>query len=217
MTESVIPPQVDYYALVDQAMTKYPFDPRRAEQLMIEAGFRRAADTYYAGPEGRLSWEVRVNAGAQAEAEMAVMGSVWRQHGFDFAENALRTATRDPETRYIYPTLFSGGGGVGEAALAAFVSTSIPGPNNRWIGTNRMGYVNTEYDRLVETFNNTLDRAERGRVVAQLVRIFTEDVPAISLFHNPGILAHVAALRGPVESAPDAARSWNIHEWEWTG
>jgi hypothetical protein len=40
-------------------------------------------------------------------------------------------------------------------------------------------------------------------------------VGAISLYFNPIVVAHVAALHGPRTYAPEAFSTWNIHEWEW--
>lgn len=44
MTETILPTAVDYHPVIDRAIIKYPFDLRRAEQLMAEAGFIKGAD-----------------------------------------------------------------------------------------------------------------------------------------------------------------------------
>ena len=38
MSDSFVPPGVNYFPDVDKAVAKYPFDVRRSEQLMDEAG-----------------------------------------------------------------------------------------------------------------------------------------------------------------------------------
>ncbi len=217
LTESVIPPTMDYSPLVEAAAVRYPFDPRRAEALMSAAGFRKAGDGFYSSPaEGGLVWEIKTNASAQSEAEVAVLADTWRRAGFNFRVAVNPPAlSRDGEVRSTFPTLFGGGGPVGEDALVRFVSSEAPSAANRWIGQNRGGYSQPGFDRLAEALNAELDRSQRGRHVAELVRTLTDQVGAISLYFNPGILAHVSALRGPEVAAPGAARTWNVHEWEW--
>jgi hypothetical protein len=63
-------------------------------------------------------------------------------------------------------------------------------------------------------FQTTLDRGERNRIAIQLMRVATEDVAMLFLFHSPNVTAHWAALRGPEIGTPDTLVNWNIHEWE---
>jgi peptide/nickel transport system substrate-binding protein len=183
---------------------------------MGQAGFTRGADGSYVHPsEGRFVSEVRTNAAADNEAEMAIIASEWRKAGFDVRESALPAAlAQDGEARSTFAAMFINNTGAGEATLLGFASTSISSPGNRWRGNNRGGWTSSEYDRLLEAFTTTLDRAERGRQLGQLARIFTDEVGAISLFFRTQPWAHVAALTGPRVVAPESSMAWNIHEWE---
>jgi peptide/nickel transport system substrate-binding protein len=218
LTESVIPPTMDYFSVVDAAAVKYPFDPRKAEELMNQAGFGKDSQGFYSSPtEGRFTWEIKTNAGAQSEDEVAFLSDAWRRAGFDFHVAVNPAAlSRDGEVRAAFPTMFGGGGPVGEDALVRFVSSEIPTPNNRWIGQNRGGYSSPEFDRLAAVFNAEVNRAARGPEIAELVHAITDQVGAMSLYFNPGILAHISAIKGPQVAAPGAARDWNVQDWEWT-
>jgi peptide/nickel transport system substrate-binding protein len=90
----------------------------------------------------------------------------------------------------------------------------IPGPENRWNGGNRGGWRNAEYDRLADEFNRTLDRSQRIDQVTQMLQIYADELPAISLFFRSQPLAHIPALRGPEVAAPESSMIWNVHEWE---
>jgi peptide/nickel transport system substrate-binding protein len=216
IADSFMAPTIDYYAEIDRAIAKYPFDPRRSEQLMNEAGWTKGPDGIFTHPaEGRFSANLQVNAAAQQEAEMAIMGSVWRQAGFDIKEVPVPQAqSRLGEVRGSFPAFYTGAGGVGERSFVNFDSTRVPNPENRWVGANRGGWVHADYDRLLNVYGTTLERTERVRHVVQLARIFTEEVAAISLYFNPGIVPHVSALVGPQPFSPDADVAWNVHEWE---
>lgn len=92
---------------------------------------------------------------------------------------------------------------------------------NRWVGENRGGWSNSEYDRLWEAFATTMDRAERTRQLAGLMQLLSEQVPVYMLYFSVQIIAHVAALRGPEAGLPgtgalslDTLPHWNIHDWE---
>src|SRR5207245_264205 len=87
MAESLFPPVMAFYPEIERAIAKYPYDLRRSEQLMMEAGWARAADGFYASPtEGRLSPELKTNASAQYESEQSIIAAGWRQAGFDIRE-----------------------------------------------------------------------------------------------------------------------------------
>ncbi len=217
LADTFIPPTVEYYSAVDRIVRKHPLDLRQTEQLMTEAGFTRGPDGFWSHPaEGRFSAEIKVNQSAQSEAEMAIMAEGFRRAGFEFREVPVPQAqSRSGELRGSFPSLYTGGGSTGDGSLPSFVSTNIARPENRWVGNNRAGYNNPEFDRLVEAYNSTLERDKRNEHLAQAARLFSEDLPAISLYFNPGIVAFVSALEGPVPFGPQADVGWNVHEWRW--
>jgi peptide/nickel transport system substrate-binding protein len=215
-SDTVIPPTVDYYQQVDRAVVKYPFDPRRSEQLMADAGFSKGSDGYFASPsEGRFSPELKIIQNAQNEAEQSIMAATWRQVGFDIQQAVLPAAqAQDGQTRATFQAMFTTGGPLGESALQNLGSLGIPRPENRWNGTNRSSWTNAEYDRLVEAYNTTLQRTDRIQQIARMVAIFSDELPALAINFNPGITAHTAALTGPQPSAPESSPTWDVHLWE---
>ena len=62
IADFMIPPVALYGAAIDRAITKYPYDLRRSEQLMNEAGFVRGSDGMYGGADGRFVIESKANA-----------------------------------------------------------------------------------------------------------------------------------------------------------
>jgi len=44
----------------------------------------------------------------------------------------------------------------------------------------------------------------------------SEEVPVIPQYYTPSVVAHVAALRGPVvRTTRDAVQIIHVHEWYW--
>ena len=55
---------------------------------------------------------------------------------------------------------------------------------------------------------------ERARVLAQMAKLYSEELPAISMFFRTQPWVFPSALRGPKLVAPESNVSWNIYEWE---
>jgi peptide/nickel transport system substrate-binding protein len=211
-----IPAVSEWGTAVEGAIVRYPYDLRRSETLMQEVGFTRAADGIFGSAgEERFRAELKTNAAADNEAELAIMASEWRKAGFDIQDAVLPAAlAQDPHVRAAFPAMFTFGTPAGEAALSGFATAAIARPETGWRGANRGGWSNPEYDRLLDSFATTLESDDRARQVARMARLITEELPAISLFFRSQPWAHVAGLRGMMIVAPETTAAWNVHEWE---
>ncbi len=148
LADSMVPPFAPYFADTERAIMKYPYDPRRSEQLMNEVGWSRGTDGVFASPgAGRFSLELKVNASIEGGTELAITGDALRQAGFDIQEVAVpRAQQRDGQVRSGFPGLYLAGGGIGEKdTFPNLVSSTIPRAENRWVGNNRSGWANAEY------------------------------------------------------------------------
>jgi peptide/nickel transport system substrate-binding protein len=195
---------------------KYPYDPRRSEQLMAEAGFTKNPDGLYVSPTaGRFTFEVKTNAASDNESEVSILASSWRQAGFDAHEAVLPAPqAQNAQLRATFEGVFTNSQNCCESAMLGFTSAAIPSADNRWSGGNRSGWSNAEFDRLVAAFARTLDRGEREQQVTEMIRIFTDDVQSVSLFIRAQPWTYVAELHGLVLAPPEGNMSWNIQEWE---
>ena len=172
----------------------------------------------YASPtEGRLTFELKVNAAPQYESERSIMASGWRQAGFDVQEAVLPAAqAQDGQARATFSDVYSFSTGLGESALQNFTTAATPRPENRWTGNNRGAWAVAAYGRLMDAFNSTLDRNERIAQMADLARIMSEELPALSLYYDLGAVPHVGALVGPGPVSLDTSGlvAWNVQDWD---
>ncbi len=211
ITDSLVRPSLPFYDEVQRTAVKYPYDLRRTEQLMQEAGFSRGSDGVFVSAQGqRASMEIQNQPGAQPERESTLMMEAWRRAGFDVRlEIALSADTR---TRHTYPALHSAGGGLWD--VSSMATWKIGSAANRFSGDNRAGWSNPEYDALAEKWDTTLDPAARNPLGAAMVRLYTQDVPVLPLFFNPVVSAYLGVLHGPDKDTTDAnALIFNVHEW----
>ncbi len=217
MADTFVPPSTPYYAQLNQAITRYPYDPRKAEEWMGEAGFTKDRDGLFTSAAGeRLSINLMIEAGAQNERDLAITENTWRRAGFDIKPQIIAASQlRDAQLRATFPNMYSTSTGGGERnALAQFTSGEIARPENRWAGSNRGAYANPEVDRLFESFSTTLERPERDRQAIELLKIVADQVPSMMLYFNYYVTAHSAAVVGPDPKGFDSLVFWNIYEWE---
>ncbi|MBM2809795.1 MAG: 4-phytase [Chloroflexi bacterium] len=201
--------------VVDSSIPAYRLDPRATESLMNQAGFSKASDGFYRGSEGRLSPELATSESPDAVRELLAMANELQAAGLDIQQRVVPVAlAQDAQLKATFPTMLVAGTDIGEAALNYLASTQIPTAGNFWQGLNRGGWSSPDYDRLLTSFNNTLDRATRVSLARQMMRVYGEDVPVISLLFPAGLVAHVAKLQGPANTAGESNLAWNVHQWE---
>ena len=104
----------------------------------------------------------------------------------------------------------------GSHRIEDFHTRDVARPETRWTGTNRYGYGNGEYDRLLEAWEMALDRAQRVQHLAQMERILMEDLPTIPLYYNPRVIAYAMGLKGVARKLVDeGGAERRIWQWEW--
>lgn len=220
IAESMIPPTAGFYPAVDRIVTKYPFDLRRAEELMAEAGFSKGADGVYASPtDGRFAPEVRGLAEGQDAQETTIVVDFLRRAGIDanlvLVPAAIYNVNRDEQIstfaaiRTTYATLS------GDYAMNKFSTAEIATAERAWRGSNRTGYVSSAFDRVYDDFSRALDRNDRNRLMAEMARHLNEDLPVMPMYFNFEVVAHGVGLAGPEVAAPATTEHGRVHLWEW--
>jgi peptide/nickel transport system substrate-binding protein len=202
---------------VTRAITVYPYDPRRAEQLLNEAGLRKDRDGLYASEAGaRFEPNLWVTDGTQTERQLLIMTDTWQRAGIGVQPYVIPAAqARDNQVRSTYPGILCYGISPSvAAAMESLTSSQIGTASNRWGGQNRGGWSSPTYDRLFDTFSSTLDQPERLRLITQSMKLISDEVPTYPLFPNLGAVTHLSVLKGPEPGTPETLVHWNIHEWE---
>jgi peptide/nickel transport system substrate-binding protein len=217
--ENAVPSSVPYAADVERAMEKHPFDPRRAEQLMAEAGFAKDRDGLFASAAGdRFHIEFRVNAGPEFERSAAILLDTWRRAGLDVTSSILpANMLRDLEALHTFSGMATRGGGMQERT---WISTETATAATRWVGENRAGWSSPEYDAVFQAFSNSLDRGERTRAVIQMQQLVSQYLPTLILYQGIQVNTRAASLLGQEPeipgwgvATPGTLHHWNIQDW----
>jgi peptide/nickel transport system substrate-binding protein len=215
VAHAFISPLVAYYPEVERAVTKYPFDPSRAEQLLTEAGLSRNRDGQYVTANGAMfSPQLRTvsaNTGSLDEREQAMLVDLWRRAGIQVEPAVLPVAqANDGQALSTFPALNNGSTAIA-STFPKFDGKNVAAPENRWTRSNRNGWTNAEYDRLMNLFDRTLDLREAQGIRVQMLKILSEEVPGLPLYNSAGVTGYAKGLEGPVLGGS----TWNIHEWQW--
>jgi ABC-type transport system substrate-binding protein len=208
----------EYSAEMVRSVTKYPYDLATAASLMAQAGFTKQGDGFYADGSGqRLSLELRAFPADPGPREATIMANQWKNFGVDVNMNVIPAAqSQDLELVSAYPAFrIEQSGLTGTTAVTKLISASIATPQNRWAGNNRGGWINPEYDRLIEVFSTSLDRAERNRAVVEALKIASDELPILPLYYLPLVAARASNLDGPYAGAADELAWDNVHQWRW--
>ena len=211
---SFVYPDSPYYGEVNRVITRHPYDPRRTEQLMGEAGYTKDREGFFAGQGGQRFQPALWHSAEQLNRTAgAIVLDSWKGAGIEGQPYVMPSVLlRDPESRSTFPGfLINGIGGAETSALASLTSDQISSPANRWNGQNRSAWSNPDFDLLAERYYSTLDRAEQIHAFVQVMKLHSEQIPHYPLHYNLQVVSHVAALKGPEKSTVP----FNIHEWEW--
>lgn len=216
-SDSLVYPTIDGYAMIDAAAVHYPLDVRRTDQFMTEAGFSKVGG-FWVNPAGaRVNLEVRNIQSAQNDGERSIIADGWRRAGYEVKEDVFTPVqTQQGQVLGTFRALSITSAARSPQGLKPddYHSRAASRPETRWFGQNRGGWSNAEYDRLIESWLTTLDRNESTRLLAEAVRVRTDDLGVIPLHFNPGAFAYATGIQGIRLKAPDTDVAWNIHEWE---
>src|SRR6202035_5105417 len=104
--------------------------------------------------------------------------------------------TQDGQTVATFRGMYVGAAPAGVQAIGLFTSATIPGPDNRWVGGNRGGFSNADYDGFAGAVQSTLEPSERVKTIIQAARVITEQVGALSLYFSPWIVVFPSSIKG---------------------
>ena len=106
---------------------------------------------------------------------------------------------------------FNNGSTAVGATWNKFQGDYIAGPENRWARSNRGGWFNPEYDRLLHLFERTLDLNEGYRIRTEILELLSEELPGLPLYYTAGVTGFARGLQGPALGGG----AWDVHLWEW--
>ncbi|MFP1889840.1 ABC transporter substrate-binding protein [Lonsdalea quercina] len=158
---------------------QYPFDPRKAQALLDEAGFPKKAD----------GWRFTLNHdfipfGDDYRRTGEFVRQALRAIGIDVTLRALDLATWSKNVFKDYDYQLASSWGVNwtdpQLGVEQLYWSKAESKGTPW--TNASGYASPEADRLIEAAQIEVDPVKRRALYDELQRVVQRDLPQINLF-----------------------------------
>lgn len=167
---------------------RYPYDPRRATQLLQETGYIRGTDGLLRDPAGqKLELEIRTTGELDIHLKgIAALADYLRKAGLGVNETIIPTLLAgDRPYRVTFPGLQMLRQGYGEDSLVGFLhSSKLPTPENGYVGGNNPRYNNPQWDALLDRYAVTIPYRERLQALGDLISMLEDQLPVMSLFYD---------------------------------
>jgi peptide/nickel transport system substrate-binding protein len=204
-----VPEQAAYYG---SSWAQYVPDKAKADGLMVEAGYAKGADGFYAKGGKKLTIELKTTAGNTGREKMfQIIQSQLKDFGIE-----AKLAFEEANTFFGTSTP-NGNFQVGEWAWVAspdpsvktlFSSEQLP-PD----GQNYYRYNNADVTKWINEADGSLDLAKRATLSKQISKQMAADLPLIPLYQRLSLLAVKNYVHGAKNNATLEGPFWNLGEW----
>ncbi len=183
----------------DASVAPWPYDPKAAEALLDEAGFRRAPDGTRRKGNVRLAFTLSLGMGSDIQRQLVELAQQsFRKAGVEMAIQPLEWAA------------FAAKMDAGECDAWAAALNLDPNPDLAvsWhsaqtppAGLNSAFYRNQEVDALLDRLKTAFDRAETRMLLARVQALIHEDEP-VTFLNVPLTKWGVSARLTNVKTSP---------------
>jgi len=184
----LLPGQPQYKDIEERAVTRYPFDPSKADELIRGLGYTKGADGTYADASGKqLVIELRTTGGDDLREKMLLATmDYWKKIGLTGNPVFVpRQQAQDMAYRATFPGLELNRNPPDERGLPNLQFRTIPLAENDFRVTgNRSRYRNAELDGLVDKYFITIPADERMQIMGQIVKHVSDNLPILGVLYD---------------------------------
>lgn len=202
-------------ALKSNKIKKYPYDPKKVEQLLAEAGWKKNRQGLLE-KDGKIFEFTMIAAAGNPQTELMaqLIQAMLKKVGISMKielKPALVIWEEAPMGKFD-AWLTGWGYGVSDEALNYWGSDMIPSEENNWGGTNYTGWSNPRNDELMQLMAKEVDPRKRLQLYEEHFALWTNDLPVLPLISDP--TPHFAKKYiKSFNSTYDSGLGWIIYNW----
>jgi peptide/nickel transport system substrate-binding protein len=210
------PSEPPEFQSVADRIVRYPYDPKRAEELLTGMGLVRGANGTFADVGGqRLSVEIRTITSDVNQQAMLTVADYWQRAGIGAETFVIpRQQAQDPAYRAEFPGVELVRNSADCDGLKRHPSAQTPLAENGYRGTNRTRYINPEFDALLNRYFTTIPIRERAEAFDDVIHHMTDQAIVLGLFYDMDstVIADRLVNVGPRQLGSTQAR--NTEQWD---
>ena len=184
------------YPKDDSTIVKYPFDAKKAEELLDAAGWVKGADGVRAKGGQRFSIMFSTTAGnksreAVAQIFQANMKTIGIEVKLDFPPSTVlfgRGKDSDYTSGNFDTMMFAWVAGV-PPTLEVYICDNIPTRENAFSGQNNPLWCNKDFDKAYTDYNSELDRDKAAAKAQQALSLISKELPILPLYQRINVNA----------------------------
>lgn len=214
VSHSFVPPDDARWDAVQEAMARYEYDPRRAQELLAEVGWRRTSEGATINPNATLTLET---SSGGLEQLGTIAADDLKQIGVGVNLVVLSPGeSRDTQRVAQFPSLMTTSIPLAfEHNLGRIHGPNCPTEQTRWTGLNSGCYQNAEHDRIIDSIGSTIDPDRLRGLWRDLVKHQSEQLPVLPLFFNVTVSLFREGVSGSKgDTKPRTNMTWNVYEWD---
>lgn len=202
-------PPVTWAYQPDKITMKYPYDPKKAESLLDEAGWKKGADGVRAKDGKKLAFTLyTVSGSTSAAGHVQVVQESLKNIGVQMDvryEEAPLVVARAQKT-FDYDMFFFGLTTAPDPDQTRYWASNQHGP-----GANYYGYNNPKADDLLAQGAHTLDVEKRKQIYADVQNLIVADMPGFVSHFQKGLAAINKRVKNLIPNA--VYTNFNAHQW----
>ena len=188
-----------------------PYDPKRAQALLAEAGWReRNADGLLVKDGVPFTFELLTNQGNDERKKIAeIIQASLREVGVGVDIRVLEWAAllKEHIKKRNFDSIVLGWGTGADPDQYVVWHSSQSGPDD----LNHISYANPEVDALLEAGRSSCVQAERVRYYHRLHQVLADDQPLVFLYWRDALPVVSSRIYG-IQPGP-AGIKWNFNDW----
>lgn len=218
VAKHLVAPMDANFTMDPKKITVYKQNRVKAAKLLDEAGWKLGSDGYRQKNGQRLSLQFQTTAGNKTrETVQTMLQSQWKSVGAEI------TIKNDPARVFFSETMskrkfgalgmFAWISSPESSARSTIHSGSVPTEANSWSGQNYTGYANKMVDELINKIDTEFSAQKRKAMTHEILKHYTEDVPAIPLYYRSDIAVIPANMTGYRVSGSQYPETFEVENW----